>query len=865
MEKVGVALVIDGLAAFQSGMGKADSTLRNLIPTSKLLGNAFQWVGGIISGFVGGVARTLEYALGSLISAAIQKVIGYLKELGAEVIANTSEFQKMEVRLNRMNFNELSEDIRNSGKAMEFATAMTKEQVRWINKLAASTPFDAKNIAQTFTLARTYGFTADEAKKLTVQISDFAAGMGLSGTHIERIVQNLGQMKAAGKITGTELRDLARGAFVPVNDVLKKAAENLGITTDQLSKLRQQGLTDAEVFFTAFGGLVEEDFKGATEDMNAVLAVATENIKDMFGSMLSLEVMGPIFEVLAGGARGLQQALFERWDVIEGLFAKIGEIFAEMLTDIFGLVPTSEAMADGIVGALSSVTGWLNNNKDGIVDWVKKSAAWINDTLIPAIKDLNTWLFGVPEKKPIVITMEQDYKNKGLMMPDGEDNPFAGKPIVLFGTGEEGKAGAISKALKSISKFAKEASKWVGEVLVPFIRDDLQPVLLKLQPLADAVGKVLATAFDLKVDQSFSDWLGNTLIPFIEDLTKWIGENNDKIAFWVKMLSIGAVAGFLLAGAIGILISILWELAAAVIGGAILGAVALWGWLEDVGIWARAMEYKFFEWAFNTWQIVKQWAIDLWTSITEWASSTRDTIVKWGIDMWFAIIMWGINTYNSIVGWVEDTKASISEWVTTTLAQIIAWAGDMVLKIQNWITDTKDAVKTGWDDIKTEMMNKMKAIGVELESKARGWITRIASGFQGMADIVIEALNTLIAEIQSGLSEIIIGVSWGNPGDAPTGGSTGGGTQKKDKVATGTHGWRTVPPGFNNDNFNVGMMSGERYMVIPRGGQMSSAMAGSTVNSSRSVQNTMNLNIISSAPTESIVADFAMMSSMIGN
>jgi hypothetical protein len=83
--------------------------------------------------------------------------------------------------------------------------------------------------------------------------------------------------------------------------------------------------------------------------------------------------------------------------------------------------------------------------------------------------------------------------------------------------------------------------------------------------------------------------------------------------------------------------------------------------------------------------------------------------------------------------------------------------------------------------------------------------------------------------------------------------------------ATGSHGWRTVPPGFNNDNFNVGLMSGEHYMVIPKGGQMSSAMAGSTVNSSRSVQNTMNLNIVSSAPTESIVADFAMMSSMIGS
>lgn len=859
MEKVGVALVIDGLAAFQSGMGKADSTLRNLIPTSKLLGSAFQWVGGIISGFVGGVARTLEYALGSLISAAIQKVIGFLKEMGAEIIVNTSELQKLEVRLNRLNYNDLSDDIKESGKAMEFATATTKEQLRWINKLAASTPFDAKNIAQTYTLARTYGFTADEAKKLTSQIADFASGMGLSGTHIERIVQNLGQMKAAGKITGTELRDLARGAFVPVNAVLAKAAENLGITTDQLSKLRKQGLTDAEVFFTAFGGLVEEDFKGATEDMNAVLAVATENVKDMFGSMISLEVMGPIFKTLAGGARGLQQALFERWDMIEGLFAKIGEIFAEMLTDIMGLVPTSEGMADGIVSALSGITGWLNNNKDGIVNWVKDSAKWITDTLIPAVKDLITWLFGVPSKKPVVITMEQDYKNKGLQMPDGADNPFAEKPIILFGSGEKGKAGAISKALKSMSKFAESASKWIGDVLVPFIQNDLIPVMEKLQPLADAVGKVLSTAFGGEVDQSFSDWINDVLIPAIEDLTRWINENQAILAVLVQVFLYGAIAAAVISAAIGLVIAIITELIAVIAGFAIVGAALFIDWAANTLLalsdWWKKTSEGLIAWGINFYGTIALWAIDTYFKIKEWATNSLIAIVAWIGETWLAITTW-----------VSDTKASISQWVTDTLANIIAWAGEMVIKIQNWIADTKDAVKTGWNEIKIEMIDRMKAIGVELNSKARQWIQNIISGFEGMADAVIEALNTLIAQIQSGLMELVIGVSWGNPGNGPSGGNPVNGTGSMGGVmdATGSHGWRTVPPGFNNDNYNVGLMSGERYIVIPKGGQMSSAMAGSTVNSNRSVQNNYNLNIQSSAPTEPIVSDFAMLSSMQG-
>ena len=821
MEKVGVALVIDGLAAFQSGMGKADSTLRNLIPTSKLLGNAFQWVGGIISGFVGGVARTLEYALGSLISAAIQKVVGWLKELGAEIIASTTEFQKLEVRLNRLNFNDLTKEEQALGNAMEIVTEQTKDQLRWINKLAASTPFDAEDIATTYTLARTYGFTNQEAKDLTYQISEFAASMGLSNQHIERIIQNFGQMKAAGKITGTEIRDLARGAFVPVNDILDKVAENLGITTDQLAKLRQSGMTDAEMFFTAFSGMVNDNFIGAAEDMNSILMVSIQNVKDMFKAMLSLEVFKGLFEALAVKASGFQRAMFERWDEVETIFIEIGETLKGILTDIMGLTPSAESMADAVVDALGDISAWFYEHKDDFVEFAKKSSQWIRTTLVPAVQKLWKWLFG-----------------------------------------SEGKDGAIKKFgdwLKGdFATAVKTASDWVGNVLIPFLKNDLVPVFKALYPLGVALGGVIKAAFGGEVDQSFSDWINNTLIPAIANLTKWINENQAILAVFAKALLFGAAAGAAISAVIGVLIAMFTELVAVIAGFAIVGAALIIDWTTNTFIalsdWWKKTSEGLIAWGINFYGTIALWAINTYFKIKEWATNSLIAIVAWIGETWLAITTW-----------VADTKASISEWATTTLAQIIAWAGEMVLKIQNWITDTKDAVKKGWDEIKIEMMNKMKAIGVELNSKARGWIQNIISGFAGMADAVIEALNTLIAEIQSGLSEIIIGISWGNPGNAPTGGGTSGtGSSTGKPQATGSHGWRTVPPGFNNDNFNVGLMSGERYMVIPKGGQMSSAMAGSTVNSSRSVQNTYNLNIQSSAPTEPIVQDFAMLSSMQG-
>lgn len=63
----------------------------------------------------------------------------------------------------------------------------------------------------------------------------------------------------------------------------------------------------------------------------------------------------------------------------------------------------------------------------------------------------------------------------------------------------------------------------------------------------------------------------------------------------------------------------------------------------------------------------------------------------------------------------------------------------------------------------------------------------------------------------------------GGKSTAPSGGSKGGlawsGGEKNSK---GTDGWKTVPPGFSNDTYPMFMESGERYAVIPKGGDIPS-------------------------------------------
>lgn len=398
LKEVGVEAVVKGLTDFLGSMDKMDASVKKFGSSGGILEGILSSVGSAVKGLASGAIRTLEYAMGDLLSAAIQKVIGELRDLISTALESTTEFQKMEVRLNRLNFNTAISSGEDFTKAMSDATKQTQEQLLWTIKLGAATPFDSKDVANTFTLARSYGFAADEAKTLTERITDFTSGMGLGNDTIEKVITNLGQMKQAGKITGTELRDLARGAFVPINDVLDLTAKNLGITREELDNLRREGKASAESFITAFEQLVEQRFSGAAQDMNKVLAVSTENVREMARSFLSFNIIKPIFEKISSFVADFQQTLSQRFDDIWTTTKRIGQTIVQVLDQIFGGV-SGKQFADKLISGLVDFSNWLAIHKGdivnffiGIKDAIIGVAQWVANTLIPAFQRIGDWI-----------------------------------------------------------------------------------------------------------------------------------------------------------------------------------------------------------------------------------------------------------------------------------------------------------------------------------------------------------------------------------------------------------------------------------------------------------------------------------------
>lgn len=402
MKEVGIEALVKGLAKFLGDMGKINSSLDRVRSHGTLLQKAFGTIGDAMSAFGGHVVRIAEYALGKLLADAIQWVTRTLGELIQSTIEAGAEFQILELRLERLNFNDLVNSGMEYNEAMAEAAKLTKEQLDWIQKLAAATPYDAQDIANVYTLARSYSFNAEAASGLTETIIDFAAGMGLGNTEIERIIVNLGQMVQQGKVTGREMTDLARGAFVPVNDILKRMQENTGLTGAEFESFRNTG-EGVNAFLEAFTQIVEERFAGASERMAQTFKGATDNMKDLVKSMLGMNVVRPILDAIGKRLSGFV-SLFtdneDRWNAMVKATTRIGEEMVKILDAVFGLLPEGEELADGFVAGLNGIADWLSDHRDDIVDFfisvsntIKNDVIpFVRDQLIPAIAQFVRWI-----------------------------------------------------------------------------------------------------------------------------------------------------------------------------------------------------------------------------------------------------------------------------------------------------------------------------------------------------------------------------------------------------------------------------------------------------------------------------------------
>lgn len=385
---VALEFILSGLNEFTSGVNEANGTLEKLAGSLGTVRDAvgksvfevvFENAGEAISNFGKRVWDVASITLGILLRDAIRGAIDLLSDLARSAFEAGAELQQVSLRLQGFNMQTLVDAGMKYTDAMEKAVDITKQQLSWVMQLAATTPYDATDIAFVFSMAEAFGYTADQSKTLTQNTLDFVAAMGLTGVEAKRIIINLGQMAQRGKITTREMNDLARGSLVPLRDILDRVAKKMNTTTAELTKMiaKPGEGVDYKLFMDAFNEMIqqEERFIGAGGRMAHTFKGAMENVYQTLRDLIGNFILLPAFLDPIGQRVGdLMDTIGEEknWKAITGAVERIGlslQGITTQLLDTFFPSTARQTIVDRIVSTLNSISDWLKIHQRDIVDF----------------------------------------------------------------------------------------------------------------------------------------------------------------------------------------------------------------------------------------------------------------------------------------------------------------------------------------------------------------------------------------------------------------------------------------------------------------------------------------------------------------
>lgn len=231
-------------------------------------------------GRVGSSLGSMGNIVGGILGAQLlTRLAQGIMETGRQALESYASYERLGMALTSLTARELlnSGATNSMAEAMKMAAPLAAELQGWITKLAIQSPFKQEDIANSFRMALAYGFTTDEAKRLTQAMVDFSAGSGASSETMNRVALALGQIKAKGKLAGQEIMQLTE-AGLPVRDILAKA---FGVTTAELETMISKGLVPADKAIEAITKSLEEDFGGAAAAQATTFSGLVSSLEDI--------------------------------------------------------------------------------------------------------------------------------------------------------------------------------------------------------------------------------------------------------------------------------------------------------------------------------------------------------------------------------------------------------------------------------------------------------------------------------------------------------------------------------------------------------------------------------------------------------
>ena len=525
-----------------------------------------------------------------------------------------------------ISFNASIEQYQTSFEVMTGSAEKAAQITQQLKQIAANTPFELPQLADTTQLLMNYGFTADDAMKKMQMLGDISQG---SADKMTRIATAYGQMSSAGKVSLEDVKQMIEAGFNPLQEISKSTGESMASLYDRISdgSLSVDEITASMKRSTSAGGKYFQSMDKQSQTLNGKIST----LKDTFNEFAGKAMQG-LSDVLSNTVI----------PALTGVLSHSDEIMAVLNALLPVIVAVGSAFAAWkIVNFIQDIPKMVGSVKTAILGVNAALAANPVGAVIAAISALvAVFLY--------LWNTSEEFRQFWTDMWNGIVEWFSGiiESIVNFFTVTIPEAWETFKM--NLQELCDSIVQWFQDAWNSVIAFFTETIPAWIQSVIDwfnqlpynigyMVGQIIGHFIQWGID--LKNFVTEDIPAFINSVVEWFKSLPGKIWEWLKSA---------------------WE------------KVKTWGsniytsardWvsktIDSVVDWFRSLPGKIWTWLTNAVSKVRDWGSNLWNTGINAAKQLVDSVVQKAKELPGKMVDIGINLIKGL--W--EGIGSVKDWI----------------------------------------------------------------------------------------------------------------------------------------------------------------------------------------------------------
>ena len=525
-----------------------------------------------------------------------------------------------------ISFNASIEQYQTSFEVMTGSAEKAAQITQQLKQIAANTPFELPQLADTTQLLMNYGFTADDAMKKMQMLGDISQG---SADKMTRIATAYGQMSSAGKVSLEDVKQMIEAGFNPLQEISKSTGESMASLYDRISdgSLSVDEITASMKRSTSAGGKYFQSMDKQSQTLNGKIST----LKDTFNEFAGKAMQG-LSDVLSNTVI----------PALTGVLSHSDEIMAVLNALLPVIVAVGSAFAAWkIVNFIQDIPKMVGSVKTAILGVNAALAANPVGAVIAAISALvAVFLY--------LWNTSEEFRQFWTDMWNGIVEWFSGiiESIVNFFTVTIPEAWETFKM--NLQELCDSIVQWFQDAWNSVIAFFTETIPAWIQSVIDwfnqlpynigyMIGQIIGHFIQWGID--LKNFVTEDIPAFITSVVEWFKSLPGKIWEWLKSA---------------------WE------------KVKTWGsniytsardWvsktIDSVVDWFRSLPGKIWTWLTNAVSKVRAWGSDLWNTGINAAKQLVDSVVQKAKELPGKMVDIGINLIKGL--W--EGIGSVKDWI----------------------------------------------------------------------------------------------------------------------------------------------------------------------------------------------------------